>query len=72
MYLWIGQHIASDSLTRLCSHLYTNTTTFMSSEGLNQCFNRYAVLFLQRVFSPLVKSQLNDTSQIPNQYTSYF
>lgn len=44
----------------------------MSPEGLNQRFNRYAVLFLQRVFSPLVKSQLNDTSQIPNQYTSYF
>lgn len=44
----------------------------MSPEGLNQCFNRYAVLFLQRVFSLLIKSKLNDSSQISNQYTSYF
>ncbi len=44
----------------------------MSPEGLNQRFNRCAVLFLQRVFSLLIKSKLNDSSQIPNQYTSYF
>ncbi len=49
-----------------------NAATLMIPEGLNQRFNRYAVLFLQRVFSLLVKSQLNDSSQIPNQYTSYF
>ncbi|PGD89797.1 IS4 family transposase, partial [Bacillus pseudomycoides] len=56
----------------LCSQLYANTATLMSPEGLNQRFNRCAVIFLQRVFSLLVKSQLNDSSQIQNQYTSYF
>ncbi|PDZ82474.1 IS4 family transposase, partial [Bacillus toyonensis] len=70
--IWISQHVASDSLTRLCSQLYANTATLMSPEGLNQRFNRCAVLFLQRIFSLLVKSQLNDSSQIENQYTSYF
>ncbi|CAG9611937.1 hypothetical protein BACCIP111899_01109 [Bacillus rhizoplanae] len=70
--IWISQHVASDSLTRLCSRLYANTATLISPEGLNQRFNRYAVLFLQRVFSLLVKSKLNDSSQISNQYTSYF
>lgn len=69
--IWICQHVASDSLTRLCSQLYAKTATLMSPE-LNQRFNRYAVLFLQRVFSLLVKSKLNDSSQISNQYTSYF
>lgn len=68
----ISQQVASDSLTRLCSQLYANTATLMSPEGLNQRFNRCAVLFIQRVFSLLVKSQLNDSSQLPNQYTSYF
>ncbi|HDX9655279.1 TPA: IS4 family transposase, partial [Bacillus wiedmannii] len=28
--IWISQHIASDSLTRLCSQLYANTATLMS------------------------------------------
>ncbi|MEN1935160.1 IS4 family transposase [Paenibacillus sp. 102] len=70
--IWISQHVASSSLNRLCSQLYANTATLMSPEGLNQRFNRCAVLFLQRVFSLLVKSQLNDSSQISNQYTSYF
>ncbi|PFY03221.1 IS4 family transposase, partial [Bacillus toyonensis] len=70
--IWISQHVASDSLTRLCSQLYANTATLMSPEGLNQRFNRCAVLFLQRVFSLLIKSQLNDSSQISNQYISYF
>ncbi|EOP01211.1 IS605 OrfB family transposase [Bacillus cereus BAG2O-1] len=70
--IWISQHVASDSLTRLCSQLYANTATLMSPEGLNQRFNRCAVLFLQRVFSLLIKSKLNDFSQISNQYTSYF
>ncbi|CAM4333869.1 Transposase for insertion sequence element IS231F [Bacillus albus] len=68
--MWIIQHVASDSLTRLCSQLYANTATLMSPEGLNQRFNQYAVLFLQRIFSLLVKNQLNDSSQIQNQYTS--
>ncbi|PEO77846.1 IS4 family transposase, partial [Bacillus pseudomycoides] len=70
--IWISQQVASDSLTRLCSQLYANTATLMSTEGLNQRFNRYAVLFLQRVFSLLIKSKLNDSSRISNQYTSYF
>ncbi|MDZ5609127.1 IS4 family transposase [Bacillus pseudomycoides] len=70
--IWLSQNIAHTSLTQLCSRLETNTGISMSPEGLNQRFNRYAVLFLQRVFSLLVKSQLNDSSQIPNQYTSYF
>ncbi|SCN36146.1 Uncharacterized protein BCRIVMBC938_03301 [Bacillus wiedmannii] len=47
--VWISQQVASDSITRLCSQLYTNTATLMSPEGLNQHFNRCAVLFLQRV-----------------------
>lgn len=68
--IWISQQVASDSLTRLCSQLYANTAILMSPEGLNQRFNRCAVLFLQRIFSLLVKSQLNDSSQIQNQYTS--
>lgn len=33
--IWINQHVASDSLTRLCSQLYANTATLMSPEGLN-------------------------------------
>jgi len=70
--IWISQQVASDSLTRLCSQLYANTATLMSPEGLNRRFNRCAVLFLQRVFSLLIKSKLNDSSQISNQYTSYF
>ncbi|PEM70568.1 IS4 family transposase [Bacillus pseudomycoides] len=70
--IWISQHVASDSLTRLCSQLYANTATLISPEGLNQRFNRCAVLFLQRVFSLLIKSKLNDSSQISNQYISYF
>ncbi|SCV18507.1 Uncharacterized protein BCRIVMBC845_00980 [Bacillus cereus] len=37
--IWIIQHVASDSLTRLCSQLYANTATLMSPEGLNQRFN---------------------------------
>ncbi len=60
--IWINPHVASSSLTRLCSQLYANTATLMSPEGLNQRFNQYAVLFLQRIFSLLVKSQLNDSS----------
>ncbi|MBF7150519.1 IS4 family transposase, partial [Bacillus toyonensis] len=70
--IWISQQVASDSLNRLCSQLYANTATLMSPEGLNQRFNRCAVFFLQRVFSLLIKSKLNDSSQILNQYTSYF
>ncbi|MDR4190889.1 IS4 family transposase, partial [Bacillus pseudomycoides] len=61
--IWIIQQLASDSLTRLCSQLYANTATLISPEGLNQRFNRCAVLFLQRVFSLLIKSKLNDSSQ---------
>ncbi|MGW6193057.1 hypothetical protein ACWFRC_20535 [Bacillus cereus] len=34
--IWISRHVASDSLTRLCSQLYANTATLMSPEGLNQ------------------------------------
>ncbi|AQM49719.1 hypothetical protein BEU27_27950 [Bacillus anthracis] len=48
--IWISQQVASDSITRLCSHLCANTAILMISEGLNQRFNRCAVLFLQRVF----------------------
>ncbi|QUG87162.1 IS4 family transposase [Bacillus nitratireducens] len=70
--IWISQQVASDSLTRLCSQICANTATLMSPEGLNQRFNRCAVLFLQRVFSLLIKSKLNDSSQISSQYTSYF
>ena len=43
--IWISQHVASDSLTRLCSQLYTNTATLISPEGLNQRFNPAAVAF---------------------------
>ncbi len=70
--IWISQHVASDSLTRLCSQLYASTATLMSPEGLNQRFNRCAVLFLQRVFSLLIKNKLSDSFQISNQYISYF
>lgn len=38
--IWISRHVASDSPTRLCSQFYANTATLMSTEGLNQCFNR--------------------------------
>ncbi|QWG43741.1 IS4 family transposase [Bacillus mycoides] len=47
--IWISQHVASDSLTRLCSQLYANTATLMSPEGLNQRFNPAAVAFLRGV-----------------------
>jgi hypothetical protein len=48
--IWISQHVASDSLTRLCSQLYANTATLMSTEGLNQrltdtLFYFYSVYF---------------------------
>lgn len=52
--IWINQHIASDSLTRLCSQLYVNTATLMSPEGLNQRFNPAAVAFLREVFTSLL------------------
>lgn len=48
--IWISQHVASDSLTQLCSQLYANTATLISPEGLNQRFNPAAVAFLREVF----------------------
>ncbi|PEC87376.1 IS4 family transposase [Bacillus cereus] len=56
--IWISQHVASDSLTRLCSQLYTNTATLMSPEGLNQRFNPAAVAFLREVFTSLLTQKL--------------
>lgn len=56
--IWISQHIASDSLTRLCSQLYANTATLMSPEGLNQRFNPAAVAFLRKVFTSLLTQKL--------------
>lgn len=47
--IWINQHVASDSLTRLCSQLYTNTATLISPEELNQRFNPATVAFLREV-----------------------
>ena len=52
--IWISQHVASDSLTRLCSQLFANTATLMSPEGLNQRFNPAAVAFLREVFTSLL------------------
>ena len=56
--IWINQHVASDSLTQLCSQLYANTATLMSPEGLNQRFNPAAVAFLREVFTSLLTQKL--------------
>ncbi|OSX89873.1 hypothetical protein S3E15_02909 [Bacillus mycoides] len=56
--IWISQHVASDSLTRLCSQLYANTATLISPEGLNQRFNPAAVAFLREVFTSLLTQKL--------------
>ncbi len=56
--IWISQHVASDSLTRLCSQLYANTATLISPEGLNQRFNPGAVTFLREVFTSLLTQKL--------------
>jgi len=56
--IWISQHVASDSLTRLCSQLYANTATLMSPEGLNQRFNPASVAFLREVFTSLLTQKL--------------
>ncbi|HDR8434426.1 TPA: IS4 family transposase [Bacillus cereus] len=56
--IWISQHVASDSLTRLCSQLYANTATLISPEGLNQRFNPTAVAFLREVFTSLLTQKL--------------
>ena len=56
--IWISQHVASDSLTRLCSQLFANTATLMSPEGLNQRFNPAAVAFLREVFTSLLTQKL--------------
>ncbi len=56
--IWISQHVASDSLTQLCSQLYANTATLISPEGLNQRFNPAAVAFLREVFTSLLTQKL--------------
>ncbi len=70
--VWKNQNVAATSLTQLSSCLEASTEVLISLEGLNQRFNQCAVLYLQRVFSLLIKSKLNDSSRISNQYTSYF
>ncbi|NRR18744.1 IS4 family transposase [Bacillus pacificus] len=56
--IWISQHVASDSLNRLCSQLYANTATLISPEGLNQRFNPTAVVFFREIFASLLTQKL--------------
>ncbi|HGR5009231.1 TPA: IS4 family transposase, partial [Bacillus tropicus] len=69
---WISQHVASDSLVRLCSQLHAVTGTLMSPEGLNKRFNKKAVCFLKHIFSTLLKNKICETSVIPNSSITYF
>lgn len=70
--IWISQHVTSDSLTRLCSQLYTNTATLMSPEGLNQRFNPAAVAFLREVFTSLLKQKLCSNQSLSAHMISTF
>ncbi|MCD2338427.1 IS4 family transposase [Bacillus cereus] len=70
--IWVSQHIASDSLVRLCSQLHAATGTLMSPEGLNKRFDKKAVEFLKYIFSALWKSKLCETSAISSAALTYF
>ncbi|PGM96485.1 IS4 family transposase [Bacillus cereus] len=70
--IWVSQHIASDSLIRLCSQLHAATGILMSPEGLNKRFNMKAVEFLKYIFSALWKSKLCETSVIQSSSLNYF
>ncbi|ACP17812.1 transposase DDE domain protein (plasmid) [Bacillus anthracis] len=69
---WISQHVASDSLVRLCSQLHAITGTLMSPEGLNKRFNKKAVCLLKHIFSALLKNKIYKTSVIPSSSIAYF
>ncbi|OFC92546.1 hypothetical protein BTGOE4_27060 [Bacillus thuringiensis] len=72
--IWISQHVASDSLTRLCSQLFANTATLMSPEGLNQRFNPAAVrsLYFSSHTKTLFKSLTFCTRDLYFQSYPYF
>lgn len=44
--VWMSQNIATTSLTQLTNCLEASTKVLISSEGLNQRFNKAAVQFL--------------------------
>lgn len=52
---WISQHVASDSLVRLCSQLHAITGTLMSPEGLNKRFNKKSCLLVKTYFLCIIK-----------------
>lgn len=56
--IWISQHVVSDFLNRLCSHLYAKTATLMNPEGMNQRFNPAAIAFFRKVFTSLLTQKL--------------
>jgi len=52
--IWMSQNIATTSLTQLSSRLEASTKVLISPEGLNQRFNKAAVLFLQHILAELL------------------
>ncbi|MGA5698903.1 IS4 family transposase [Bacillus cereus] len=70
--VWLSQHVASTSLTQLCSHLEVSTGVLISPEGLNKRFNASAVQLLEQVLANLLTQRIYSTKEIIHQYTTSF
>ncbi|ANP80137.1 transposase [Bacillus sp. B25(2016b)] len=70
--VWLSQNVAMTSLTQLSSCLKASTEVLISPEGLNQRFNKSAVLLLQQLLAELLSKKLAASMPISSPYTSVF
>lgn len=72
MCMVLSQNVVITSLTQLSSCLEAFTEVLISPEGLNQRFNKAAVLLLQHLLAELLSKKLAASIPISSPPTSVF